>query len=172
VHPLKSRKGSYIDYKNGFGMIKLTQGKFSIVDIDDYEKVVHFRWFAVKSGRTFYAMFRKIKLPHLIIKCPTGKMIVHINGNGLDNRKSNIRVCDIKDNKKNRRSYKNKSGFKGVTWLPKRKYYQVCIGVPKKYLGAFTDKVEAAKAFDREALKMYGEFAQTNFPKESYQCTN
>lgn len=94
-----------------------------------------------------------------------------INGNTLDNRKENLRLCTHKQKMRSRKPVKNsKSGFKGVHWVEHYNTWRVLMTVDgeKKFLGNFSDPVEAARVYDRAALKYYGEFVYTNFPKETY----
>ena len=95
----------------------------------------------------------------------------HINGNKLDNRKENLRLATHQQNQHNVGPQKNnKSGYKGVSSNKKNKKYQARIMAKNKRvsLGCFDDPVEAARAYDRAALELFGEFAWTNFPKEDY----
>lgn len=97
--------------------------------------------------------------------------IDHINGNPLDNRKENLRICTQEQNSCNRGPQKNnKSGYKGVSWEKRQNKWrtQIKINEQQTHLGLFDDPVEAARAYDRAALKFFGEFAWTNFPKEIY----
>ena len=74
----------------------------------------------------------------VITKCPKGKQVDHINGDGLDNRKANLRICTVNENNKNAKMRKdNKSGYKGVSWYPNRHKWRCVIFVNKKqiYLG-------------------------------------
>ncbi len=96
------------------------------------------------------------------------RQVDHINGDGLDNRKENLRICDTSKNVINRSIGKiNTSGYKGVNWRKKSKKWVARIGFNNKriYLGDFNNKEDAARAYDTAALKYYGEFAKLNFPK-------
>jgi hypothetical protein len=176
-----------------FRTIPLTKGLFAIVDPDDYHRLVNFNWHASKSAHTHYAVRylpqcnvvslpalslskgsnrRKNKIEymhHLIINIPEGLFCDHINHNGLDNRKANLRPATFAENMRNRRKYKTASGskYKGVTWQKESKGWRVRITVNNKQilLGQFKDEVEAAKAYDRAAKHYYGDFATLNFPQ-------
>ena len=103
---------------------------------------------------------------------PKGMATDHINGDGLDNRKQNLRICTHAENLRNRRLGKNNtSGYKGVSWHKLHKLWYAHISHNKKLmsLGYFKDKEEAAKAYDRKAIELFGEFAKLNFPIEDYQ---
>lgn len=113
----------------------------------------------------------KLILARLIMNCPKGMVVDHINGNRLDNRKKNLRICTQNQNTKNRvKSPRNKSGFKGVHFFkskyPLQKPWVAEIVVDRKRisLGYFKTKEEAARAYDIAAEKHFGEFAKFNFP--------
>jgi hypothetical protein len=90
-------------------------------------------------------------------------VVDHINGNGLDHRRGNLRICTPQQNSRNRRKHRDgKSRFIGV--CPCGKKWQVFAG--HRYGGVFDDEVEAAKARDREAIRQYGVHARLNFPLE------
>lgn len=157
--------------------IPLTQGKFAIVDDEDFKEISQYRWFAHKDGRTFYA-YRKIKtnskhcrqllfqMAHgILVNIPNSKLIDHKNGNGLDNRRENLRICNYSQNGANQKPQKNcSSKYKGVWWNKWDKRFQAAIKKNGKrtYLGYFDDEVEAAKAYDKKAKELFGEFARLN----------
>jgi hypothetical protein len=108
----------------------------------------------------------------VVIGAPDGVKVDHINGDGLDNQRHNIRKCTQSENSRNRRlSVNNKSGFKGVTWVPKRKKYEVNIGVKgkRKFLGYFSSAEEGARVYDNAAKKYHGKFAHLNFSVKAEQ---
>jgi hypothetical protein len=112
-----------------------------------------------------------IAIHKLILPVKDGMCVDHINGNKLDNRKENLREVTNQQNQWNRKIYKNNTtGYKGVTHRKDKDNYQARIkfGSKEKHLGYFDDPIEAARAYDRAALKYHGEFAWTNFPKEDY----
>lgn len=97
--------------------------------------------------------------------------IDHIDGDKLNNKFSNLRACTHIQNQHNQpKRRNNKSGYKGVCWMKssKRWHAQICCNSKIRHLGLFHDKVEAAKAYDRAALELHGDFSWTNFPKENY----
>lgn len=151
--------------------ISLTQGKFAIVDDDDYEQLSRWKWYALKRRETFYAV-RKYKrktmifMHRQILQLTKGdsKETDHRNHCGLDNRKQNIRICSKSQNHQNQRPRKlGMSKYKGVVWHKKK--WQVQIGHRGKeiYLGRFDNEIEAAKAYDHKAKELFGEFVYTNF---------
>lgn len=90
----------------------------------------------------------------------------HINGNRLDNRRENLRVCTQGENNRNKAKYRNKSSqYKGVSWDSTNKSWYAQIIINKKHysLGHYRNELEAAKAYDEGAKKHHGEFARINF---------
>jgi hypothetical protein len=153
--------------------IPLSQGKYALVDDADYELVSQYKWsYAPRGGyasRNAYlgggrkAPKRKTILMHSLI---TGENYVdHINGNGLDNRRSNLRPCTHIENMRNTKLYaNNKTGFKGVHYNKRDKKYQANIRVDKKLkaLGYYPTAIEAARAYDNAAKEYFGSFARLN----------
>lgn len=155
--------------------IKLTQGKFALIDEIDFELVSQFKWyyFKRKDRKNEYALTSIIKdgkrttirLHCLIMNSPKNILIDHKNGNGLDNRRENLRLASNQQNQQNSQISKaNKTGFKGVSIHPSGKY-QSSIRANNKdiYLGLFADPKEAAQVYDNAAKKYFGEFAKLNF---------
>ena len=103
-----------------------------------------------------------------ILKVADGKFVDHINHNGLDNRKANLRPATRAENNRNRRKWsKRKCGsrFKGVSWHKYRKRWtvQIWFNSKMKFIGYFHDEIAAAKAYDAAAKKYHKEFAVLNF---------
>ena len=154
--------------------IQLTQGKVAIVDDEDFEYLNQFKWCAAKLSGIFYAVRNAPKdgkryqqLMHRVInKTPDSKQTDHINGNGLDNRKSNLRTATTRQNKQNCASQKNTtSKHKGISWQASRNkwFVQIRIDTGKDvFLGRYSDETEAAKAYNIAAAKYFGEFAKLN----------
>lgn len=93
------------------------------------------------------------------------EQVDHINGDGLDNRKSNLRICNGSQNRCNKGKPKNNtSGYKGVTWhTPNKKWVaQIAVNGKHSYIGSFKTKEEAAKAYNKKAKELHGEFARLN----------
>jgi hypothetical protein len=162
-------------YGYAFCRIPLTQGKFAIVDPDDYSRLCRHKWFAAKSRLTFYAVRSsrkgskryRLHMHRDVLKAPDDMFVDHINRNGLDNRRANLRLATCAQNAWNADSTRGYSGYKGVWMDKKRGLWRAAIfcGGKKKYLGYFSDKREAAKAYDRAAIQYHGQFASLNFPE-------
>jgi len=102
----------------------------------------------------------------LIMNAPEGLVVDHIDRNGLNNRKCNLRLCTKAQNVQNSRPRRNRSSkYKGVFWNKLNKKWSASIhkGDKRIYLGGFDDEIEAALAYDRKAAELFGEFAYLNF---------
>ena len=164
-------------YGYTFRRIPLTQGKYAIVDPEDFERLNKHKWYAARDTRTFYAHRKKrvgkkyvsIGMHREILNPPGHLMVDHINHNGLDNRKANLRLATCAQNSYNRRQVrKNKSSkYIGVSWKQWTKKWAViiCYKRKNKIVGYFKDEIQAAKAYDKAAKKYHGEFASLNFPE-------
>jgi hypothetical protein len=110
-----------------------------------------------------------IYLHRLVVKAPDDKLVDHINGNPLDNRKANLRVCTSQENIRNSQKRRGcLSKFKGVTRdARKNKLWraQICIDGERKSLGYFYTEIEAAHAYAKAAKELFGEFANHNAPE-------
>ncbi len=159
--------------------IPISRGLHAVVDAADYERVVAMgSWCADPSGATYYARknlylgmgssLRSLLMHTFITGWP---MVDHINGDGLDNRRSNLRQATHSQNMANKRLYRNNtSGFKGVSRnRGKGRPWRASIRANNvRYrLGNHDTPEAAARAYDAAALKRFGEFARLNFPKES-----
>lgn len=148
--------------------IELTQSKFTLVDYEDYEYLSQFKWqfnkgYARRSWRKNNKIFNMSM--HRAIMNPSEKeQIDHINGDKLDNRKENLRICTSTGNNRNVNSHKGISGYKGVHWYKKVGKWAafITINYKHKYLGSFNEKADAALAYNKAAKKYFGEFAKLN----------
>lgn len=162
-------------------LIKLTLGKTAIVDDADFEQLSQRNWrvtFGQKKRKKFYAIsgsYKKTVLMHrLLMDCPPGMMVDHIKGNGLDNQRSNLRVCSVMQNNANRKLFTTgASGFRGVfkkTDYSRKNPWYARAGLKKGqrlYAHGFSTPEEAAMAYDKLAKQLYGNFAVLNFPNQN-----
>lgn len=150
-------------------LIPLSQGLFAIVDASDYEWLNQWKWYAFKGYKTFYAarkeFRRKTVLMHSML-LPDAPVTDHIDGNGLNNARSNLRSATKSQNAANNTQRPGKTGYRGVYAHHTGKYVaRIRHGGVGINIGLFSDKVEAAHAWDAAALKYHGEFARLNFPE-------
>jgi len=109
----------------------------------------------------------------LITGYKIGRRVDHINGNGLDNRRSNLRIATSQQNNRNRKICNlNTSGFKGVRLDRNKWRADIRIDGKRKNLGRFVNPEAAAAAYDEAARKYFGEFATLNFPKSGEQSAH
>lgn len=153
--------------------IPLSQGLYVLVDPEDYEELNKYKWSAFRGKHTWYACRREpqgkmILMHRQIMKTPPGMAVDHIKQNGLDNRKRFLRNCSLTQNTYNSRPRCAETGFKGVKYNELTNKYEAQIWhIGKKTkLGEFDDPVSAAKARDRKAWELQGEFAYLNFPDD------
>lgn len=152
-------------------MIPLTKGYFAIVDDEDFERVSQYKWYAHigESSGPYARQYPIGQMHRLILDAPPHLYVDHIDGNGLNNRRSNLRLCTKGQNAANSiLPSTNRSGFRGV-WLhrPLQKWRAgIRFQGRNISLGCFDDPIEAARAYDAKALELFGEFARLNFPQE------
>lgn len=163
--PLRNRRGGVNAY--------------ALVDDEDYAVVSRFRWHIISGRGKRYAVHNlshklgggHARMHRVVLWCPKGYEIDHINGNGLDNRRKNLRICTHQENTWNSRKNPNSSGFHGVCWKKREQLWvaQITKSYKKIWLGLFKNKIDAAKAYDEAAKKLHGKFAQLNFPGKRKQ---
>lgn len=150
--------------------IPLGNGLFATIDAADYDRLSKYRWYASHHGPTTYARCRQKSkdtyMHRMIMRPRKGQIVDHIDGNGLNNRRCNLRICTSRQNQANRGPCGGSSRFVGV--FRNKDKWQAGIGYRGKsyYIGLFDDEVEAAKARDRKAYELHGEFAYLNFPED------
>ncbi len=155
--------------------IPLTRGYVAIVDAADADCVLTYRWFAQPNCRNVYAIRRVRRADgtwttQSLHKFLTGFPVTdHVNGDGLDNRRSNLREATTGENSRNRRRQSNNaSGFKGVAWNKNDRKWRAQVGADagkRRFLGSYTTAEEAARAYDAAARELYGAYASVNFPQ-------
>jgi hypothetical protein len=150
--------------------IPLTRGRFALVDAADYYRLVKLNWYASSNGVTFYACGKvtgkRIKMHRFIMAAPDHLMVDHIDRNGLNNCRSNLRLCTPAQNCCNTASRKGTSKYKGVGKGKNEKKWRAQINSNKKicHIGCFSEEIDAAKAYDKKARQLHGQFACLNFP--------
>lgn len=155
--------------------IPLTRGFVAIVDAADFARAMEFVWVARPNGRLdrpgtlkWYASCPKIGLLHRwLMDAPKSLQVDHINGDSLDCRRANMRLCTVSENMRNRpRPASWGPGFKGVKKYKGR--YRAVIGFESRQvrLGSYATPEEAAAAYDEAARRLHGEFARLNFPEK------
>lgn len=153
--------------------IPLSNGKVALVDDEDYEELNKFRWCAQKGLNTLYARRmakqRWISMHRQIIGAKPDNSVDHINHNGLDNQKHNLRLCTNSQNQRNRGPKRNNTcGYKGVSFYEKDTSFVAQIGYHGRVirLGKFYDPIDAAFAYAVAAILLHGEFARHSLQKE------
>lgn len=153
--------------------IKLNQGKITIVDDEDFERLNQYRWIVNANKKNIYVRrytglingISKYVLMHReIVNAPKHMQVDHINGNSLDNRKTNLRLCSNKQNNYNKKNpnKSNKLKIKGVYFHNKKKKFIAQIQIDKKniHLGQFNVLGDADSAYRKAEDKYYGKFSR------------
>lgn len=111
----------------------------------------------------------RVYLHRLIVSAGQHEFVDHLNGDTLDNRKRNLRICNRSQNNANRRDYSPSSGYRGVYRSANNKRFEAQISVnnTKRRLGVFTSAIDAAQAYDAAAREAFGNFAVLNFPQNN-----
>ena len=161
--------------------LALTRGMFSLVDESDWHLVNRSAWFAcmkTSAGRRYYYVVghhagEKVYLARHLLGITAKRLTVdHVNGDPLDNRRANLRVCLQRHNSRNRTkpNRPTSSRFKGVKWNPRNGNWnaQACVDYKTVHLGCFADEEAAARAYDAAAIARFGEFARLNFPVDAH----
>lgn len=155
--------------------IPLTQGKVALVDDEDYDRVIQHKWCAQKIENCWYAttnirvndIKKPLRMHRLLLGLSFGDkhQVDHLNHNGLDNRRSNLRICTNAENRRNRRPSKKISKYLGVSWRKSNHKWasQITTNNRTINLGSFVREECAALAYDFAALKYHREFANFNF---------
>jgi hypothetical protein len=159
-------------------LIPLANGGFTIVDAADYDDLVQYRWLLSRNGKRFYVRrFEKVSTPEgskqkciymhrQIMTPPDGMDVDHRFGDGLDNRRENLRICTRVQNSQNSRK-RATSKHKGVFKTHNNKYAaRIYLNGAKTHIGVYEHSEAAARAYDQKVKELFGEFANLNFPNE------
>ena len=157
--------------------IPISQGKYALVDDKDFEWLNQWKWFVCKNGQMMYVHRNErnesikekrkqitVSMHRSIMKTPKGMDTDHINGDGLDNRRSNLRICTHAENTKNKRKTYGTSRYKGVHWCKhnKRWYSYITHNKKQTFVGSFNNERSGAIAYNKAAKKYHGIFAKLN----------
>ena len=168
--------------------IPLTQGKFALVDDEDFDRLNKYKWFAQKGPYTYYASrsynikglydITKYPLAYRRLRIMMARQIMclcaddpcvpdHKDHNGLNNQRYNLRTCTVSQNCMNKKGKAGSSSpFKGVSRTPSGGFRVMCGG---KYVGFFESETVAAQTYDDYAIFKFGEFAYLNFPPDGIE---
>jgi hypothetical protein len=148
-------------------IIPLAFGLAAMVDDADYPELSKFKWHVHRGKYTFYARKTKHKnngdifMHRMILKAKPGEICDHRNGNGLDNRRQNLRIATISQSLANRRTRNDsKSGRKGVRKAYGKWRAEIWVETKRIHLGRFKTEDGAAKAYADAATKFFGEFGR------------
>lgn len=155
--------------------VELNAGHEMLIDADTRGLMEGRGWTARATGKSGYIYVasqyrdgkakRTILLHRLIMGAGPGQVVDHINGNTLDNRRENLRLCSAKDNARNNKP-RRVGAYKGVSKRGARWIATITIDSRQLALGTFGSEIEAAVAYDRAAAEAFGEFARLNFSKD------
>lgn len=154
--------------------IRLTKGQIALVDDADYDFLNQWKWCALKLKKVYYATRAEgpkrkrifILMHRQIMNTPSGLQVDHIDHNGVNNQRSNLRNCTIQQNRANRTSF-GSSQYLGVSVYKEHGVKRIKAGIQKDgrsvHIGLFKTEEDAAKAYDEKAREMHGEYANLNF---------
>ena len=136
--------------------IQLTQGKYTIVDNEDFEYLNQFNWHfdGFYAGRNIRVNNNKtrIRMHREVAKTPKGYVTDHLNGDKLDNRKGNLKICTQSENQKRMKKFTtNKTGVSGVHWDKSRQKFLAskCFNGKRTNIGRFDSLIKAKKAYEK-----------------------
>lgn len=147
-------------------IITTAAGRQILVDTEDVPRLSRYTWCVEGTG---YAMSRSggnaIKMHRFLLDASKGNFVDHINGNRLDNRKQNLRICKKQQNEFNAKVRADSTtGFRGVSFEKRRHKYRAYITIDQKqqHIGSFDTAEAAARAYNDKALQLFGDFARLN----------
>jgi len=156
--------------KEDHALVPLTKGKFATIDLEDVEQIGKYNWHMHVKGYAIRTVRIKklctIVLMHRLINQTPEKLETdHKDGDKLNNRKSNLRSATTAQNQYNQHKIRGTSKFKGVHWAKNMKTWKAKIRENGKHfvIGFFPTELEAAKAYDKKAAEIFGEYAKVNF---------
>lgn len=144
--------------------IPLTKGQWALVEIEDLPKVITNTWHSTGKYAARKTSPGSVQMHRVVLDAPAGTFVDHMNGVGTDNRRSNLRLCTLQENQRNRaKQSNNTSGFKGVSWNSSSRMWKVAAKVNGKGFRAYCMcKYDAATAYNFAAQELYKEFATYN----------
>ena len=145
--------------------VPLPNGQFAIVDDDDYDLVMRHKWHIMaNSGDTHLYAATKLRMHRLIMDAPPGALVDHINGDTLDNRRSNLRLCTNAQNQQNSGSRGGSSKYKGVSYNKRYNKWLAAFMFEGRhyYCGYWENEEDAARAVDKKRGEVCGDFASKN----------
>lgn len=160
---------------DGTYSLPLSRGMVALIDACDLDLVRGRRWHASDGGRIWYARAEHALYLHRLLMDPADGLVVdHINGDGLDNRRENLRVIAHADNVRRTAKWRYEreitSQYRGVYREVRYGKVRYCAELrhngTKVFLGRFADEQEAARVRDAKARELFGEFVGLNFPDE------
>lgn len=149
--------------------ILLTKDRYAIVDDEDYDFLSQWKWhintgYAARMSPLVNKKRSVILMHRIIMSASDDKHVDHINGNRLDNRRDNLRICTRSENMMNREKKCGSSKYKGVHYNKRGKFWRAGITYNNKYyyLGSYVSEIDAAKAYNSAALKYFKQFSRPN----------
>lgn len=160
--------------------VPLGHGKFAVIDMCDADRVLARKWHVKIKTHACYAYgyfpgpdgkSSSIALHRFILDAPSGVQVDHIDHDGLNNTRANLRLATPRENQWNKRAcHHGRSGYKGVHWVNKSSLWRARIHDEAGklcHLGYFDSPTEAARVYDAAAKRMHGNFAYLNFPEDA-----